>query len=93
VLAGFAILPQNAIGDYSSKEKNLNLQNPFKKLSNRELDVFKLLSQGESVNNICKALNLHQSTISTLKKRIMEKLGVGNIVELSKIAQQYEMAS
>jgi two-component system response regulator EvgA len=92
VLAGFAILPQNAIVDYSGKEKNLNFQGSVKSLSKRELDVFKLLSIGESVNNICKALDLHQSTISTLKKRIMEKLGAKNIVDMLKVSQEYEMS-
>ena len=90
VLAGFAILPQNAIVDYSGKEKNLNFQGSVKSLSKRELDVFKLLSIGESVNNICKALELHQSTVSTLKKRIMTKLGANSIIDLAKMNQQYE---
>jgi DNA-binding NarL/FixJ family response regulator len=56
-------------------------------LSVRELDVYKLLSKGESVKNICEILELHQSTVSTLKKRVMAKLGVNNIVDMIKMVE------
>jgi DNA-binding NarL/FixJ family response regulator len=92
ILAGFVFLSQNIIDSYSNTGNEMVAQNPFRKLSNRELDVYKMLSQGDSVKNISKTLELHQSTISTLKKRIMEKIGAKNIVDMLKVSQEYEMS-
>jgi DNA-binding NarL/FixJ family response regulator len=92
ILAGFAFLSQNFVDSYSNTNNEMAAQNPFKKLSRRELDVYKMLSQGDSVKNISKTLELHQSTISTLKKRILEKMGAKNIVHMLKVSQEYEMS-
>ena len=90
VMAGFVFASQDVFEQNSTNGHNMLIETPSKKLSNRELDVFKLLTQGESVKNISKNLELHQSTVSTLKKRVMTKLGVDNIVELSKVAQHQD---
>lgn len=86
---------------YLSKEmlmsiyyNNLNsreneFDNPFSKLSKRELDVFKLLIKGKRIKNISETLKIHQSTASTLKKRIMQKLNVDNLIHLNKKAMEY----
>ena len=51
-------------------------------LSNRELEVARLLAEGSGVSEISATLNLHISTISTYKIRVFEKLGIKNIAEL-----------
>lgn len=63
--------------------------NPFSKLSKRELDVFKLLIIGKRIKNISETLKIHQSTASTLKKRIIQKLNVDNIIHLNKKVMEY----
>ena len=80
IKAGQVYISQDAF-----KNGNLQLNGSevsFKKLSRRETEVFKLLVKGLSVNAISDTLNLKQTTISTLKRRIMKKMEVGNIAEL-----------
>lgn len=53
-------------------------------LSNRESEVFDLLLLGLGNLEISSQLQLHMSTVSTYKKRILEKLQVSNVYELIK---------
>lgn len=53
------------------------------KLSERELEVARLLIKGASTKAISERLSLSPSSISTYKTRIFERLGVSNIIELS----------
>ncbi|MET3036815.1 response regulator transcription factor [Chryseobacterium sp. NRRL B-14859] len=62
--------------------------NPVEKLSSREYEIFKLLADGYGNLEIANKLNIQMSTVSTYKKRIFQKLDVGNIAELIKV---YEM--
>ena len=55
--------------------------NPFEKLSNREIQIAKYLLLGYSVSEIMKTLNLHSSTIGTHKLRIFDKLNVRNVLD------------
>ncbi|MYY27353.1 response regulator [Elizabethkingia anophelis] len=55
---------------------------PLEKLSERELQIFNLLSEGNGNLEIANILNLKMSTISTYKKRIYEKLDIHNLAEL-----------
>lgn len=56
--------------------------NPLQTLSEREMDVMKLLIQGESTKTISHTLNLQPSTVSTYKNRLFQKLKVKNLVQL-----------
>lgn len=55
-------------------------------LSERELEVFKLLSSGKSISEISKELQLSGNTISTFRSRIFEKMGFHNNLELIRFA-------
>ena len=46
--------------------------NPFSSLSPRELEILHYLVNGQKTNEIARALNLSNSTISTFKMRIFE---------------------
>jgi DNA-binding NarL/FixJ family response regulator len=63
------------------KQNNKPL-NPFEKLSNREMEITKLLIKGEGNLEISNYLGLKMSTISTYKIRVFEKLKISNLVEL-----------
>jgi len=52
-------------------------------LSNREMDVMQLLIKGATTSEIKHALNLQDSTVSTYKAKIFEKLQVSNVIELA----------
>jgi len=61
------------------------------RLSNREYQVFRLLSQGRSVGEIAEQLALSSNTVSTYRARILEKTGVRNDVELALYAVKQEL--
>ncbi|HDP89349.1 MAG TPA: response regulator transcription factor [Thioalkalivibrio sp.] len=55
-------------------------------LSRREFEVFRMLAEGQSVTEISERLHLSPKTVSNHRAHIMEKLGVKNVVELTRLA-------
>lgn len=55
-------------------------------LSNRELEVLKLLAKGESLIGISEILHLSPKTVTTYRTRILEKMGLGSNAELTRYA-------
>lgn len=66
------------------------MKNPLNALSNRELEVAKMLIAGFAVSEVSQLLNLQLTTVSTYKSRLLEKLHVRNIVQLTEIFSLYE---
>lgn len=58
------------------------VENPLELLSQREMEVARLLLQGQGLLEIANLLKLHIATISTYKKRIYEKMQVSSLPEL-----------
>jgi DNA-binding NarL/FixJ family response regulator len=54
-------------------------------LSPREREVVKHLLNGKNQNKISQLLQLKPSTVATQKSRAFKKLGVANLIELSKV--------
>lgn len=69
------------------KEKD----SPFENLSSREFDIATLLMKGKSISEIAELLNLNISTVGTYKARLLEKLGVKNMVELIELGKVYNI--
>lgn len=63
---------------------------PIKRLTDRELEVFRLIGQGFSTRDIAGKLNLSIKTIGTYRERIKEKLGLTNATELVRLAVNWE---
>ena len=63
---------------------------PIKRLTDRELEVFRLIGQGFSTRDIAGKLNLSIKTIGTYRERIKEKLGLRNTTELVRLAIHWE---
>lgn len=63
----------------------------YRKLSNREIEVLRYLSDGKKNNEISKILNLNEKTISTYKLRLLTKLNVTNLVDLVNKAKTLEI--
>jgi DNA-binding NarL/FixJ family response regulator len=59
---------------------------PFETLTNRELEVFRLLGEGQATSEIAGRLSLSVKTIETYCARIKEKLDVPNARELTRRA-------
>lgn len=53
-------------------------------LSSRESAVMKLLLQGKSNRDIAMVLSISEKTVSTYKRRVLDKFNVKNIIELTK---------
>ncbi|CAM4044678.1 response regulator transcription factor [Flavobacterium antarcticum] len=64
--------------------------NPLDILSNREIEIARLLVKGEGNLEIANKLNLQTSTVSTYKNRIFEKLAISNTVALVSLLQAYD---
>lgn len=59
--------------------------NPLLRLTDRELQVAELYAEGLGNLEIANQLEVKQNTVSTIKKRLFDKLEIGNIVELIEI--------
>jgi DNA-binding NarL/FixJ family response regulator len=59
--------------------------NPLDVLTNRELEVLRLLGQGMNSEKTAKLLQISKKTVDTYKLRIKEKLNIGNNTELMKM--------
>ncbi len=64
----------------ASRGKGLNA------LTRREFEIFHLLADGKSVQNISNTLHLSPKTVGTHRTRIMGKLGCRNVAELARLA-------
>lgn len=58
-------------------------------LSNRELEVFKLIARGEPLVQIGEHLHLSPNTVTTYRSRILDKMGLASNAELTRYALEY----
>lgn len=72
---------------FKGNETNL----PHIRLSNREMEVFRILVQGKSLNEIAEQLCISYKTVSTHKAHLLEKLGTKNMAELVRYAVQHNL--
>lgn len=61
----------------------------IERLSDRELEVFRLIGQGHGTRKIAEELHLSVKTIETYRAHIKEKLGLNNATELVRQAVQW----
>jgi DNA-binding NarL/FixJ family response regulator len=72
-----------------TSENIVGASTPFDNLTFRELEIMNHLVGGKNVKEIAEMLFLHISTISTHKAKIMLKLDVSNVVELTMKVQLF----
>ncbi len=68
-----------------------NEKPPHELLSDRELDVFKLLASGKSVSEIAAQLSLSITTVSTYRSRILEKMKIRSNAEMTRYALEMKL--
>jgi two-component system invasion response regulator UvrY len=61
-------------------------RSPFERLSQREIQVMLMVTEGHRLQEISDRLCLSPKTVSTYRYRLYEKLGVSNDVELTRLA-------
>ena len=76
----------------ASVTSHSGVNNPFGMLAPRELEILHYLLNGYKTINIAKALNLTDSTVSTLKKRIFEKTNAASLAELFELASIFNIS-
>ena len=79
-----ALAEQIALDATSTK-----LQLPHTLLSDRELEILRLLAAGVGINEIAAQLCISHKTVSTHKARLMEKMNFHNIADLVRYAMQH----
>lgn len=85
VLAGRVYLSQGAMADLVGKLVRTDAadRSPLERLTDRELEVYRLIGQGQTTGEIASELHLSAKTIGTYRERIKEKLGLRSFAELN----------
>ncbi|GAB3628935.1 LuxR family transcriptional regulator [Pandoraea terrae] len=63
----------------------------YRRLSDREFDVFLMLARGLTLGEIAERLCVSAKTVSTYKARVLQKLQLGNQTELVHYAIRHEL--
>jgi DNA-binding NarL/FixJ family response regulator len=66
---------------------------PVERLSDRELEIFRLLGQGRTTSQIAEDLGLSLKTVQAYCARAKEKFGVNSLAELLRAAIRWEDAT
>jgi len=64
---------------------------PHESLSNRELQVLRMIAGGKTIKEIAAELFLSEKTVGTYRTRLSEKMGLGTNVELTRYALQHRL--
>ncbi len=67
----------------------MSIESPVQCLTDRELEVFRLIGEGKSISEIGDRLNLSVKTIGTYRERIKEKLQIKTATELLRYAMKW----
>ena len=66
---------------------------PHELLTNKELEIFKLLAFGKTITQISEMLSMALTTVSTHRSRIMEKFNLSTNSELTRYAIAHHLIS
>lgn len=80
------IAQQMALSQFSAPSDN-----PFKELSERELQIMMMITKGQKVTDISEQLNLSPKTVNSYRYRLFSKLDISGDVELTHLAIRYGM--
>ena len=72
------------VNEYIGKQNGVEMVDPL--LTERELEILKLIAEGKSSNEIAEELFVSAKTVGTHKQHIYEKLNISSNVELVKYA-------
>ncbi|GAU07243.1 response regulator transcription factor [Burkholderia stabilis] len=64
---------------------------PHQRLSDREFDVFRRVTTGQSISEIAQALRVSVKTVSTYRTRILEKMQMPNDTALVRYAMRHNL--
>jgi DNA-binding NarL/FixJ family response regulator len=64
-------------------------EDPMASLSNREIEVFRMVGQGITTRQIARQLGVKPKTVEANREKIKSKLGLKNAAELTRSAVQW----
>ena len=70
--------------------RNPKLVNPLLSLTEKEMTIAQMYAEGLGNLEIANKLEVKQNTVSTVKKRIFEKLKIDNIVDLIDLLKEHQ---
>jgi two-component system invasion response regulator UvrY len=91
ILEGGLYLSRRLLQKVSNGLMAARSENPFDKLSRREMEICSFLVKGYSLSETSDLMQLHKSTVGTHRTRIMGKLGIKTNYELRDLALQYNI--
>jgi len=65
---------------------------PHEGLSNRELQVLRMIAAGKTIKEIASELSLSEKTVATYRSRVSEKMSLATNVELTRYAIQHHLS-
>ncbi|AUB75682.1 DNA-binding response regulator [Pseudomonas sp. Lz4W] len=87
---GYVLFPRDAMPIYSGGAQTVTAGD-LGNLTDREMQILKLLAEGYSNRDIAAKLNLSSKTVSGHKVNLLMKLSVTSVVELANIAKQHNL--
>ena len=88
VFSGYNYFPSQALTPEKNEISCFSEIELFKQVNDRELMVLKLFAQGKTNKDIAAGMFLSNKTVSTYKKRLMQKLKATSLVELIELAKR-----
>ena len=79
---------ESAMAEKMAAENGAGDANPLSRLTTRELELFLMLAEGQSVADIARILYLSPNTVGNHQNSIMNKLNLRNKAELARLAIQ-----
>jgi two-component system, NarL family, invasion response regulator UvrY len=91
VLAGGKYVSPSLAEKLAMQIGNPQIDDPHKKLSDREYLVMTMLASGKTLTQISKILSLSIKTISTYRSRILQKMHMATNAELTRYALKHNL--
>lgn len=91
VLSGKKYITPSLAETLAAQLEEETQEEPYKRLSDREFDVFKLLATGLSISEIAEKLSLGATTISTYRARILTKMNFKTNTDLIRYALEHKL--
>jgi len=79
-------MAKKLVADYLDRVRAGEVTPPYADLTDREIEVLRLIAEGHTTNEISQLLNLSPHTVQSHRRAIMEKLKLHDRVELVKYA-------
>jgi len=93
VLGGFTVFPSYSHRDSLRENRMVSDNEGLRKLTDREVEILRMLARGMSNKDIGKTLFISNKTVSSYKTRIMKKLDADSLVELIDFARRCRLVS